>query len=416
MMNRIRTRIEAKRAAAQLQAIYAWRPAPRPLRSSRTTLPDDARHGQRRGGRWPARRCPFRTTRPAWSRSAPDGSVARHDARPRQAGADRPDRLRLPRRRQPQRRPVREPRRHPLGAPRLRPRSPREVRARHGDLRARVGGGARPSTTRPRPGTPYDAMLLLRRPVARATTRGRCSARLTTPTSATVVADLVLAWIDALAPVIAARRPPRRWSRARRAESRARRAPRGGAGAAHPPPAAPAARSRPSSPPASRCRSPPAPGCSRGSAEHPSRRRRPRARRVGDAAPDAADLDHRSHRDRGRRAGRAAGAVRVRVVLVSPLLLGRDSTTSCRATTRPRRLRPRPLVRRRPADRGPGCRSAQVRTPARAAPSATAQLLRLAQWATHPENRVEREGVDRPESGHHAHTVSIHRRGQGDQQ
>ena len=28
MMNRIRTRIEAKRAAAQLQAIYAWRPGP----------------------------------------------------------------------------------------------------------------------------------------------------------------------------------------------------------------------------------------------------------------------------------------------------------------------------------------------------------------------------------------------------
>lgn len=28
MMNRIRTRIEAKRAAAQLQAIYMWRPAP----------------------------------------------------------------------------------------------------------------------------------------------------------------------------------------------------------------------------------------------------------------------------------------------------------------------------------------------------------------------------------------------------
>lgn len=28
MMNRIRTRIEAKRAANQLQAAYAWRPRP----------------------------------------------------------------------------------------------------------------------------------------------------------------------------------------------------------------------------------------------------------------------------------------------------------------------------------------------------------------------------------------------------
>jgi hypothetical protein len=37
-----------------------------------------------------------------------------------------------------------------------------------------------------------------------------------------LVADLVLDWIDALAPVIAARRPPRRWSRVRRAERAAR--------------------------------------------------------------------------------------------------------------------------------------------------------------------------------------------------
>ena len=28
MMNRIRTRIEAKRASNQLQAVYVWRPAP----------------------------------------------------------------------------------------------------------------------------------------------------------------------------------------------------------------------------------------------------------------------------------------------------------------------------------------------------------------------------------------------------
>ena len=30
MMNRIRTRIEAKRAANQLQSLYAWRPGPGP--------------------------------------------------------------------------------------------------------------------------------------------------------------------------------------------------------------------------------------------------------------------------------------------------------------------------------------------------------------------------------------------------
>lgn len=71
------------------------------------------------------------------------------------------------------------------------------------------------------PGTPYDAMVLLRRPVARSTT----SAVLLPSTDEgqrEIVADLVLAWIDALAPVIAARRPPGRWSRSRRAERTAR--------------------------------------------------------------------------------------------------------------------------------------------------------------------------------------------------
>lgn len=72
------------------------------------------------------------------------------------------------------------------------------------------------------PGMPYDAMQLLRRPVARSTT----SAVLPSldPDQRDHVADLVLGWIDALAPVIAARRPPRRWSRARRAEREARSA------------------------------------------------------------------------------------------------------------------------------------------------------------------------------------------------
>lgn len=69
---------------------------------------------------------------------------------------------------------------------------------------------------RTRSGEPYDAMVLLRRPVARATT----SAVIPSLDDAkrNVVADRVLAWIDALGPVIAARRPPRRWSRIRRVE------------------------------------------------------------------------------------------------------------------------------------------------------------------------------------------------------
>lgn len=70
------------------------------------------------------------------------------------------------------------------------------------------------------PDEPYDAMVALRRPVARATTGAAL------PTLDTArrdeVADAVLGWIDALGPVIAARRPPGRWSRKRQAESAAR--------------------------------------------------------------------------------------------------------------------------------------------------------------------------------------------------
>lgn len=69
------------------------------------------------------------------------------------------------------------------------------------------------------PDTEFEAMELLRRPVARAT----CAAVLDLDDHARdVIADLVLAWIDALAPVISSRRSPRRWSRARRGELRAR--------------------------------------------------------------------------------------------------------------------------------------------------------------------------------------------------
>lgn len=67
-----------------------------------------------------------------------------------------------------------------------------------------------------RSGQAYDAMLLLRRPVARATT----TALLPTVSDdiRDRVGDHVLAWIDALAPVIAARRTPWRLSRVRRRE------------------------------------------------------------------------------------------------------------------------------------------------------------------------------------------------------
>lgn len=66
----------------------------------------------------------------------------------------------------------------------------------------------------------FEAMELLRRPVARAT----CAAVLKGIDVETrdAVADLVLAWIDALAPVISARHNPGRWSRARRGERRTR--------------------------------------------------------------------------------------------------------------------------------------------------------------------------------------------------
>lgn len=67
---------------------------------------------------------------------------------------------------------------------------------------------------------PYDAMVLLRRPVARSTTAAVLPSAGAAQRDA--VADLVLDWIDALAPVISARRPPRRWSRVRRTERSAR--------------------------------------------------------------------------------------------------------------------------------------------------------------------------------------------------
>lgn len=69
------------------------------------------------------------------------------------------------------------------------------------------------------PGAAYDAMALLRRPVARSTVAGVLDTDVRTRD---LIADLTLGWIDSLAPVISARRPPGRWSRARRAEQDAR--------------------------------------------------------------------------------------------------------------------------------------------------------------------------------------------------
>jgi len=68
---------------------------------------------------------------------------------------------------------------------------------------------------------PYDGMLALRGPVARSTTAAALPNL--DPVRRDAVADAVLRWIDALGPVIGARRPPGRWSRRRRAENAARR-------------------------------------------------------------------------------------------------------------------------------------------------------------------------------------------------
>jgi cytochrome P450 len=73
---------------------------------------------------------------------------------------------------------------------------------------------------RTRPAEPYDAMVLLRDPVARSTTAAVLGHL--DEARRDRVGALVLAWIDALAPVISARRPPGRWSRTRRTEKAAR--------------------------------------------------------------------------------------------------------------------------------------------------------------------------------------------------
>ena len=71
-------------------------------------------------------------------------------------------------------------------------------------------------------GPELDTLVFLREPVARSTT-----AALVPEADIAVrdqIAGLVLAWIDALAPVIGAARSPRPWTRTRRTEQRAHRA------------------------------------------------------------------------------------------------------------------------------------------------------------------------------------------------
>jgi hypothetical protein len=70
-------------------------------------------------------------------------------------------------------------------------------------------------------GANLDTLVFLRDPVARSTT----AALVPEADDATrnLLAGLVLAWIDALAPIIGAARSPRRWSRSRRAEQSALR-------------------------------------------------------------------------------------------------------------------------------------------------------------------------------------------------
>jgi hypothetical protein len=70
-------------------------------------------------------------------------------------------------------------------------------------------------------GSGIDTLVFLREPIARSTTAALVPEA--DVASRDQIAGLVLAWIDALAPVIGAARPPRRWSRIRRAEQRARR-------------------------------------------------------------------------------------------------------------------------------------------------------------------------------------------------
>ncbi len=71
-------------------------------------------------------------------------------------------------------------------------------------------------------GPDVDTLSFLRAPLGRSTAAALLP--VTEAASRNTVADLVLAWVDSLAPVISAPSPPRAWTRTRRTEQRARRA------------------------------------------------------------------------------------------------------------------------------------------------------------------------------------------------
>ncbi|SDD17611.1 cytochrome P450 [Nocardioides lianchengensis] len=89
----------------------------------------------------------------------------------------------------------------------------REVFARE---LARAAAGLGPESTE------VDTLVLLREPVGRSTTAALLPDL--DPVRRDGIADLVVAWVDALGPVISAQRPPGRWSRVRRTEQRSWRA------------------------------------------------------------------------------------------------------------------------------------------------------------------------------------------------
>lgn len=71
-------------------------------------------------------------------------------------------------------------------------------------------------------GPALDTLAFLRTPVARSTTAAVVPEA--SDSQRNDIGDLTLAWIDSLAPIISAARPPRRWSASRRSEQRSRAA------------------------------------------------------------------------------------------------------------------------------------------------------------------------------------------------
>ena len=249
--------------------------------------------------------------------------------------------------------------------------------------------------------TPWS---LLRRPVARSTVAAvlECDVR-----TRDRVADLTLDWIDALAPVIAARRPPGRWSRVRRTERDARFALEdalaAAAGLASPPPTRP-----PCWRPACRCRSLRERGSWDGSPSHASApvdpvhavwetlRLTPPTWITARITTEPVDLD-----------GTEVPAGRV--VLVSPLLLGRLPEL---VPGGPDQLAGFDPARWQDPSRRPGAWLPFGAGP-HACPGRTlglAQLVHLATWANQPRADAQRARGNRPEPGHRTATVAVHRR------